>query len=336
MKHYTWKHDPYRAGVHYGLQLQQQGMHVLDMLKMTVREEKREFARACRAHYATWYPEILEEVRGISDALAFEPERLEELLFCMYAFPIDVRCSCLAFRGVDGHMYFGRNSDFLTAMEDVYESNYVAYDDHIPFIGNTTACLQMEDGVNAHALAAGLTFICPKQRRPGLHAGFLIRYILEHCTSVNEALQVLEDLPIASAQTITLVDAKEAAVVECNCERMHVVRSQSHVWATNRFHHPDMLSYNVDGIDDMGSEIRWQTLAHAMETPSRFSRTYMQEILSGKHGFLCQYDRRLGGDTVWSSLYDLTDGRLWRCEGNPSREKYQEDTRLSFMDQPCI
>ena len=59
----------------------------------------------------------------------------------------------------------------------------------------------------------------------------------------------MQRLPIASAQTITLADQKEMAVVECNCERIRIKASDSHVWATNRFHDPDMLHYNVDTKD---------------------------------------------------------------------------------------
>ena len=54
-------------------------------------------------------------------------------------------------------------------------------------------------------------------------------------------------------------------------------------------------------------------------------------LLSGKHGFLCQYDRKTGKDTVWSVIYDLTNKKIFRTEGNPSRKKYKEDTRFRIL-----
>ena len=58
---------------------------------------------------------------------------------------------------------------------------------------------------------------------------------------------------------------------------------------------------------------------------------YKRQILSGKHGFMCQYDRKKGADTVWSVVYDLKNKKIYRVEGNPSRKKYKEDKRFKFL-----
>ena len=52
------------------------------------------------------------------------------------------------------------------------------------------------------------------------------------------------------------------------------------------------------------------------------------DLLGGKYGFLCQYDRSLGRDTVWSMLWD--GAHLLRAEGNPARVPFREDSRLSW------
>ncbi len=43
---------------------------------------------------------------------------------------------------------------------------------------------------------------------------------------------------------------------------------------------------------------------------------------------MCQYDRKTGKDTVWSVIYDVTGGKIYRCEGNPSRKRFLEDKRI--------
>lgn len=43
---------------------------------------------------------------------------------------------------------------------------------------------------------------------------------------------------------------------------------------------------------------------------------------------MCQYDRKKSADTVWSIIYDLKCKQMWRVEGNPSRKKFKEDTRM--------
>ena len=82
----------------------------------------------------------------------------------------------------------------------------------------------MEDGVNEYGLATGLTFVYPKIRKAGLNAGMLVRYFLEKCRTVEEVLEKIKNLPIASAQTITLADKTGAmAVIECNSEKVKII-----------------------------------------------------------------------------------------------------------------
>lgn len=57
------------------------------------------------------------------------------------------------------------------------------------------------------------------------------------------------------------------------------------------------------------------------------SLTFSKDVLAGKYGFMCQYNRAAGQDTVWSAIYDVGELDLWRCEGNPSRKRYVEDRR---------
>lgn len=36
-------------------------------------------------------------------------------------------------------------------------------------------------------------------------------------------------------------------------------------------------------------------------------------------------------DTVWSVIYDVKNKRIFRVEGNPSRKKFVEDSRMKFV-----
>ena len=39
-------------------------------------------------------------------------------------------------------------------------------------------------------------------------------------------------------------------------------------------------------------------------------------------------NRKNGFDTIWSSVYDIKNKVIYRCEGNPYRKKYQIDKRM--------
>ncbi len=92
---------------------------------------------------------------------------------------------------------------------------YALSDGAYAFNGNTTAFVEIEDGMNEHGLAVGLTSVFPHEIPPGFNAGLLLRYLLETRKSVPEAVHKMKNVPVASAQTFTLADADgEIAVIE--------------------------------------------------------------------------------------------------------------------------
>ena len=195
----------------------------------------------------------------------------------------------------------------------------------------------MEDGINEYGLAVGLTFVYPKITKAGFNAGMLVRYLLERCKTTDEVIESLNRLPIASQQTLTVVDdTGELAVIECNCDHVEVIKSAEHdgfVVAANGFVSQKMCGYNNHSIDDWRSDERYRTANHALrENKNHFSVKLARDILSGKHGFMCQYERSRGADTVWSVIYDVKNKKIFRAEGNPSRKKFVEDTRMKFIE----
>ena len=171
---------------------------------------------------------------------------------------------------------------------------------------------------------------------PWLNAVLLVRYILEKCGTVGEALAALHELPLASNQTLTLLDRSgDMAVVECNSQKIVEIRPRSDrpfVATANNFNSEPMRQYRNPGIDDWRSDERYRVAKTALENADRWSLEFAKDLLSGRHGFMCQYDRSSGYDTVWSSIYDLGQNKIYRAEGNPARKKFLEDTRLKFRD----
>lgn len=148
-----------------------------------------------------------------------------------------------------------------------------------------------------------------------------------------EALEALRKLPIASAQTLTIADRDgEIAVVECNPREMDVIRPRAgemFVATANNFNSEKMRPYRNPEIDDWRSDERYQTARNTLEhNKDGYSVAFAEDVLSGKYGFMCQYDRRQNADTVWSVVYDLKRKQIWRVEGNPSRKHFNRDDRV--------
>lgn len=335
MYHARLKGTHYEAGFKWGQLLLKHGKKLDYCPTYLLTEEKYNFARECVKEYEKYFPEVLEEIKGIADGNEIPVETLQAILFSMYCFEFDNKCTCFAFRA-ENEIIFGRNSDFLVNLEKLYLNCIYHLSGSYSFNANTTAFVEMEDGVNEYGLAVGLTFVYPKMNKPGLNAGMLVRYLLEKCKTVKEVLEELSRLPIASAQTITLADPSgEIAVVECNPENIVVIRPEqgtNFVATANNFNSEKMKPFRNPQIDDWRSDERYETAYHALKNREQdYSFAFAKQILSGKYGFMCQYDRKQNADTVWSVIYDLKQKQIWRVEGNPSRKKFIEDTRMEFL-----
>ena len=335
MYHVKLKGCHAEMGFRQGSRLAQHGNLILEHIAYPLTRERMEFGAACLPAYREFFPEILEEIQGFAEGQKCRAEHLHAFLFSMYALPPSSHCSCFAVSN-GSQILLGRNSDFLTAFEKlnqnvIYQFRSGAY----PFTGNTTAFLEMEDGVNEQGLAAGLTSVWPVKVQPGLNAGMLLRLLLEKCRTAAEARYLLERVPVSSAQTLTVADSSgEIFVLECTAEQrafLYPSARACYVCAANRFHSGALSACRIPGIDDWQAETRFQTMTRALRTRAeQLDPRGAMDLLSGKFGFLCQYDRKTGKDTVWSTLYDLRKKEIWRAEGNPSRKKFKKDERFRF------
>lgn len=329
MYHSRWKGLPYDAGLRYGALVLKNAGPLKPPFPLS--EERRAFARLCLPLYQTHAPRLVEELCGFARGQKMPEEDIFTIFFSMYCFTFDAHCSAFAFRSNEG-AFFGRNSDFLISVEKFCDSAFYRLDNGAAFIGNTTAPIQMEDGLNEHGLAAGLTMVYPLHIKPGLNAGMLVRLVLESCRTVDEAVGLLSSVPPASSHNILLADKKrDMALVQSCCDKTVVQRPEGDfIYATNHFCAKEMEPYQYQGPDDIFSHKRYETLqkVFAEETPK--NGFFAQYLLGGKLGFMCQYNRSLGFDTIWSVVYDVSGGKIHRAEGHPARKPFVEDRRPLF------
>lgn len=334
MYHSRFKGTHYNAGYKWGSLLYKNNNIISNNHTFVITEERRKFAKECLKIYEELYPEILQEIKGIADGQQISYEDLYTFLISMYCFEFDNHCTCIAFAD-DNNIIFGRNSDFLVELEKLYMNCIYRLDNAYAFNGNTTAFVQMEDGINEYGLAIGLTFVYPHIRKAGFNSGMLVRYLLEKCKTTKEAIEKLYTIPIASAQTLTIIDSNsDMVVVECNPKKIEIIKPDqvgNFVATANNFYSLKMKEYKNPNIDDWKSDERYFVALNSLkENRKNYSFDLAKDILSGKYGFMCQYDRKTGADTVWSVIYDIKNKKIYRVEGNPSRRRYKEDTRFKF------
>ena len=331
MYHPRYRGTHYESGLTYGRLMKKKGVASLEFAK--IPENQFKFGEECILECEKYYPEVLEQIYGVADGLEVERVVIAVWLLCMYCYTKDNWCTTMVFKNEE-EIIFARNSDFATVVKRLSESAYYKLDHGYSFIGNSTAFIQMEDGVNEHGLAVGLNFIIPHKIKPGLNAGLLVRYLLERCKNTEEALTVLKSLPISSSQILTLVDREGKMVaIECNCETIDLrypTSSQSFLVSANDYKLEKMQKYKVlEAADTIYSNERYLTGVHALSN-HEYSLLFTKKLLSGSYGFMCQYQHEFGFDTIWSSIYDIKHNKIYRAEGNPSRVQYREDIRLKF------
>lgn len=336
MYHGRFKKSHYEAGFNFGRLLYNNGKIISNNYTFQITKERKKFAEKCLPIYEKYYPEILEEIKGLARGQNSSYEDFYTFLLSMYCFEFTNHCTCIAVKDKD-NILFGRNSDFLVSLESLYMNCLYNLDNAYSFNGNTTAFIEMEDGINEYGLAVGLTFIYPTIIKEGFNAGMLVRYLLEKCKTTDEALALLKSVPIASQQTITIADRTgNIVVVECNCKYLSIIKptkDENFVTTANEFNEAKMKQFNNYEVDDWKAEERYKVSYNALkECQNNYSFDLIRDILSGKYGFMCGYDRKTDADTVWSVIYDIKNNDIYRVEGNPQRKEYKKDTRFKFKD----
>lgn len=301
--------------------------------------------RQCGELLRKYFPEVAEEIQGVTDAISYDNDLFTSWMMCMGScLDIDnghcaeVRgCTAFSFTHND-QIYHARNNDLPPFLKNISKSVYYRPQNGNSFILNTSSFINGEEGINNCGLVAAMTFVLPQfnEIKPGINSVFLVRYILEKCKSVDEGIRVLNELPIASSCNILLTDRSDKmVVVECNPLKMHIrypeksKPGESFLITVNHFTSKEMWKHDASDRNVYLSEDRYQTVYNALTNVDCSDGVeHAKNILGGRHGFICQYDKKLNFDTIWASVFDITNNKIYRAEGNPARTKFKEDLRI--------
>ena len=120
------------------------------------------------------------------------------------------------------------------------------------------------------------------------------------------------------------------AIIECTSEDINVRYSDDYVIATNHFISNNMIKYNNKEDNWYYTNDRYNTIDNYLKNNATIDFDKCKELISGKYGFICQFEKKLHFDTIWSAVYDLNTLYNEICEGNPNKSKYKFDNRLEW------
>ncbi|MET8212904.1 C45 family peptidase [Streptomyces sp. NPDC005373] len=170
---------------------------------LTAEGRTAEGADRVRALFRAHMPELL----PVLDRLAGQLDRLEAEVFLTHAAlqPFSPACTQI---GQNGTLL--RNYDLPP---DQCEGTIVSSCFLRPVIGMQDVLWGLLDGMNDAGLAVSLTFGGRSVYGPGFAILIVVRYLLETCDTVDEAVGRLRSLPVAVPQNLTLVDPTKAMTV---------------------------------------------------------------------------------------------------------------------------
>lgn len=175
-------------------------------------------------------PHLFNELEGMAGALEISIEE-SIALFSGYDLPKLEGLGCTAIMTEEGYV---RNYDFGP---DFYDARLVLRQPKEAYAtcGYSLFGIGLHDGMNEHGLAVGLHFVSTRFHQKGLMAGLIVRIVLDQCRTVQEAAELLSELPHADEYNYSLTDALGySAIVEAGPFQSHVLRG-TRLCCTNHF-----------------------------------------------------------------------------------------------------
>jgi predicted choloylglycine hydrolase len=184
-------------------------------------------------------------------------------------------------------------------------------------------------GMNEHGFCVTTSWGAPGVwlEGEGLPYFAVVRILLDHCQTVDEALEIIADLPIAWCTNYIFADKSgEAALVEVayahRCVRQIRPESQEQfLCATNHYTLPAMLPYDTGRMRQ--SVTRYDIITSRLKSAvPHVDKDVARDILSEPlpEG-VCLHHYSSGLGTLWSMVFDVLDTSVDICFGAPSSAK---------------
>lgn len=297
-----------------------------------------------------FFPEVCEEIRGVSDTIGIDYLTFASWLLCMGCcmynlednIPIEIRgCTAFAY-SKDRNIIYGRNNDLPSYLRNGSKSELYSPSNGNRFNITTSSFINGEEGLNEHGLAVAMTFVMTRLERiqPGFNSCFIVRYLLEKASNAEQAISLLMELPIASNCNILIADKSgEMVVVECSPFTIRIRKAISPdnnkiVCTVNSFTSDEMKPHDAANGNDYRSSKRYQVVIDSFLTHIKGNFIEATEhLLKGDYVFMCQYDDYPDFETVWSSVFDLKSLMIYRAEGDPRKKRFLTDSRLHDVVQ---
>lgn len=323
MYHPRLRGNYYDVGKHYGSILYKNGFRFPNVSK-----EKLAFGKKSLPYLQDFYPDIIDEMKGFAEACHVSYEQVASFLLSIGIFDTNAQCSIFA-SFQNGEMIVGRNYDMLLSVKQFTESSLICMEDKLRFVGHSDVFIGKVDGLNEKGLFIGMTLVPGEETRPGINFYFAVRYILEHCQNVHEAIEVLRGFYTSLSNNYLIADQNgHMTVVEVGPNHFQVrtpTEGESYIVCTNHFIHQTAQPHATWSK----TTERNNTMTNHLTNDEHMTEEKAKNIMSDYNGHVCLNLKNENFGTLYSLVLNLNQLDILRAEGQPNRTKYKQDNRLN-------
>ena len=292
------REDSYHIGLETGKALQRNS--ILTTLEMITKSEID--YDSMKSIYEMYAPHLLDELQGLSEGLEI-PLKKAAALFSGFDVPKTEAMGCSTIISKD---FYVRNYDFGPLFYDGFFS-LVQGDQAFASAGYNLQAIGRHDGVNEKGLVIGLHFVSHYDYSVGLSPWTSIRMILDRCSTTDEAIQMLKEIPHAACYNFSIGDQNgNIAVVEATPTKIVVRREQDFISCVNHFQDKELQQKNRLFNDNSIKRNNYLQSLRNSNLPHR--EMFHQFSNSESPLFLTDYDNLFG--TLHTFSYSFNDKKI--------------------------
>ncbi|PJE62834.1 hypothetical protein COU88_02950 [Candidatus Roizmanbacteria bacterium CG10_big_fil_rev_8_21_14_0_10_39_6] len=294
-----------------------------------VPQHAEEYIHTQLKTYESYFPQYLELLEGIAIALHIDKNKVFKSYLTGFLHIKNItQCSAFAVKS-KSDVFVGRNYDWRESSEkgsalctyafsDSSSLNYRGMTDMGTWQMSTQVLphqyvIMLNDAWNEKGLYIALNGSPERDNTIGMATSHAIQAIAEQCTTTEEAIDMLEKIPLNQSKIFTIADKSGSlAVFEKSLKHgNHVRSSKEFIIATNHYNHEALLKLNLTIFEQVPFHATFGTyhylLYSILSERSTLDVNRIVEILK-KPPTLQNWRGRANGDTVttWVSSVNLT------------------------------
>ncbi len=308
----------------------------LERVNKTVKISRDEALDTCRrseAYVADYAPDMLEELRGISDSSGIDFDDLM-LLQVRNQLRSEEDAGCTSFavapqKSAEGLSIVGQNWDNDPAL-DPFNIVLTRRPAGKPALMNITqAGLIAYIGLNDQGIGVCMNTLPAPSRTLGVPHYFTVREIYEQ-TSLDNAVQAVRRAQRAIPANIILATPQGPADLEVTTDHVHILRDEQLVVHTNHCLHPELIAINKDFPELIESGPRKLRIEHLLGPKRSLRIEEMQAALRDHDNHplsICRHANEHPENGFWVSVFSVVieadQGRMHLSRGNPCEAPYE-------------